>query len=122
MANKDDRRDHKGRFAPLDQSLLSSPAFRALTPNARSLLVELRTMRKGNNSGCLYICVRDAADRMGVAALKAASLAFNELTDLGFIAMTADAHFAIKASAQREWMIALLDHAHLPALHGGGAA
>ncbi|MDE0878821.1 MAG: hypothetical protein OSB00_09195 [Sphingomonas bacterium] len=108
MANKDQRAGHKGRFARLDHAHLSSPAYRALTPNARSLLVELTMMEKGNNNGSLYLSVRDAADRMGVADLKAAQRAFDELVDLGFIAMTADAHFAIKAgdgSRARCWRL-----------------
>jgi hypothetical protein len=106
--------DHKGRratsrFARLDHKLLSSAAYRALSPNARSLLVELAMMENGRNNGSeLFLSVRDAADRMGIADLSAASRAFEELQALGFIACTAEAHFAVKAgdgSRARFWRL-----------------
>jgi hypothetical protein len=97
------------RFARLGHKMLLASAYRALTPNARALLVELAMMENGSNNGVkLYLSVRDAADRMGVADLKAASAAFKELEALGFIVMTADAHFAVKAgkgSRARVWRL-----------------
>jgi len=42
--------------------------------------------------------VQDAAHRMGVADHHAASRAFDELQSRGFIEMTNDAHFSVKAS------------------------
>jgi hypothetical protein len=79
--------------------LLTSPAYRSLSPNARSLLVELVMMENGKNNGELFLSVRDAADRMGVADLSAATAAFTQLETGGFIACTRDAHFAVKAGA-----------------------
>lgn len=91
---------HTSRFARFDHKLLSSNAYRALSPNARSLLIELTMMENGKNNGvALYLSIRDAAARMGVADLSAATRAFAELQELGFIVMTADAHFAVKAGA-----------------------
>lgn len=101
----------KGRFVRLDHSLLSSPAYRAASPNARSLLVELAMMDNSRNNGTLFLSVLDAADRMGVADHHAASAAFDELEALGFIEMTADAHFAVKAgngSRARKWRLTWL--------------
>jgi hypothetical protein len=66
-------------------------------------------MENGRNNGMgLFLSVRDAADRMGVADLHAAVNAFNELQDLGFIDMTHEAHFAVKAgegSRARFWRL-----------------
>lgn len=88
------------RFARLGHRLLLSPAYRALSPNARALLVELAMMENGRNNGTgLYLSVRDAADRIGVADPNTAGRAFQELEELGFISMTADSHLAIKAGA-----------------------
>jgi hypothetical protein len=91
-------RNKTSRFARFDHSLLESPAYRALTPNARSLLIELTRMDNNYNNGALWLSVRDAAALMGVANTKTASAAFNELKEMGFIVMTKDAHFQVKAA------------------------
>ena len=91
-------RSPTSRFARLDHSLLNSNAYRALSPNARSLLVELAMLENGTNNGSLYMSVRDGAHRLGVADLTAASRAFDDLAGLGFIEMTKDAHFKVKAA------------------------
>lgn len=93
-------RNNTSRFARLDHGLLKSNAYRALSPNARSLLVELVTLYNGENNGSLYLGVRDGAHRMGVADLTAASRAFDELQELGFIEMTVDSKFRSGSSGQ----------------------
>src|SRR3546814_6292731 len=65
-------------------------------------------MENGKNNGSLFLSVRDAAHRMGVSDPKTAGAAFDELQDLGFVDMVADAHFAIKAgegSRARVWRL-----------------
>jgi hypothetical protein len=91
-------RNDTDRFARLSHRMLHSPAHCALSPNARSLLVVLTSMDNDRNNGSLFLRIRDAACRMGVADLKAASNGFDELQDLGFIEMTQDAHYSVKAS------------------------
>ncbi len=54
-------RSMTSRFARLDHRLLESAAYRALSPNARALLVELTRMDNGSNNGALWLSVRDAA-------------------------------------------------------------
>jgi len=90
-------RNPTSRFVRLDYRLLNSNAYRALSPNARSLLVELSMLFNGDNNGSLYLGVRDAAARLGVADNAAAQRAFDELQDLGLIEMTRDACFRIKS-------------------------
>ncbi len=104
-------RNPTSRFARLDFRLLHSNAYRSLSPNARSLLVELTSLDNGENNGSLYLSVRDGAHRMGVADLTAASRAFDDLAALGFIEMTHDAHFRVKAadkSRARCWRLTWL--------------
>ena len=104
-------RNSTTRFARLDHRLLNSCAYRALTPTARALLVELTMLENGANNGSLYLSIRDAADRIGIADLTAARKAFDELQDLGLIAMTEEAHFHVKAaekSRARCWRLAWL--------------
>lgn len=86
-------RNNTSRFARLDFRILNSNAYRALSPNDRSLLVELVMLYNGENNGSLYLSVRDAAHRMGVADLSAASRSFDRLQTLGFISMTMPSEF-----------------------------
>ena len=104
-------RNHTTRFARLDHALLNSCAYRALTPTARALLIELAMLENGSNNGSLYLSIRDAADRIGVADLTAVRKAFDELQDLGFIALTEESHFHVKAaekSRARCWRLTWL--------------
>lgn len=62
----------------------------------------------GENNGSLYLSVEDAAHRMGVADHHVASAAFNDLQQMGFLEMTQDAYFWIKAahtSRARTWRL-----------------
>ncbi len=106
--NKGRNANLQGSFARLDHSLLHSVAYRSLNPAARALLVEIVSMFKGSNNGSLWLSVRDAADRMGVVDTKTASRALRDLESVGFIDMTKDAFFSVKAadtSRARCWRI-----------------
>jgi hypothetical protein len=91
-------RNLTSRFVRLDYRMLNSNAYRSLSPNARSLLVELAMLYNGENNGSLYLSVRDAAHRMGLADTTAASRAFDELLALGFVELAQMSHFSVKAS------------------------
>src|ERR1044072_7857735 len=111
MPNKDHRASHTGAFVRLPHNLLMTQSYRALGANARALLVDLVMMERGKNNGTLYLSVRDAAGRFGLADLKSASAAIDELEAHGFIAMTADAFFSSRAtdgSRARSWRRTLL--------------
>ena len=104
-------RNRSFRFAALEHSLMASSSYRALTTNARALLLELVIMYNGKNNGELYLGVRDAADRMGVTDTKVATAAFRELQDMGFIAEVEKGHFAVKAGDKRATCWRLTWHA-----------
>ena len=91
-------RNNTSRFARLDFRILTSNAYRALSPNDRALLVELVMLYNGENNGSLYLSVRNAAHRMGIADLTAACRSFDTLQALGFVQLAQDAHFHVKAS------------------------
>jgi hypothetical protein len=96
------------RFARLDHRLLESPAYRALSPNARALLIEIVMLHNGLNNGRIFLSRKDAAALIGLADEKATGAAFSELQALGFISMTRDASFRIKAGVgprSREWRL-----------------
>ena len=101
-------RNTVARYSKLEHRIIRSPAFRALSTNSRSLLMELIFMYNGYNNGSIYLSVRDAADRMGVADLTAASNAFNELQDMGLIECMDEGSFHVKASSHsraRMWRL-----------------
>lgn len=101
-------RNPTGRFVRLDHRMLNCAAYRSLSPNARSLLVELIMLYNGENNGSLYLSVRDATYRLGAADTSVATNAFDDLMQLGFIEITKDSHFAIKAdesSRARCWRL-----------------
>lgn len=52
----------------------------------------------GENNGSLYLSVRDATDRLGLSDLSSVCKAFDELTGMGFIELTQDSTFSIKAA------------------------
>lgn len=65
----------------------------------------------GQNNGSLWLSVRAAAARMGMADVNAARNAFRELEEMGFIEMTKEAHFSVKAadtSRARCWRLTFL--------------
>ncbi|MXP10759.1 hypothetical protein [Pseudoblastomonas halimionae] len=104
-------RNNTSRFARLDHRILHSNAYRALSPNDRSLLVELISLYNGENNGSIYLSVRDAAHRMGVADLAAASRSFDTLQALGFIVLTLKHEFRSGSSGQsraRSWRLTWL--------------
>jgi hypothetical protein len=98
--------DRASRFIQVQRSFLHSAQISALSLTARWLLIELQGMFNGTNNGTLFLSVRDAADRLGLADLKAVRKAFDELVQLGLIREAAAGSFAIKVdeiSRARAW-------------------
>ncbi len=98
-------------FTRVPHSVQNSPAFASLTPNGRTLLLEILSMHNGENNGSLWLSVRDAAHRMGLASVDSARAAFSEIESAGFLRMTKDAHFSVKSaetSRARCWRITFL--------------
>ena len=96
------------RFIGIRRSLLHSPQFSALSCTARSLFFELQTIFNGTNNGAIFLSVRDATARLGLADCKAAQAAFTELRELGWITETMAGCFAVKAgeiSRARAWRL-----------------
>lgn len=70
--------------------LLTTDAWRALTPKAQMLHIWLRLEWKGpkyNNNGRIKLSCRQAAQRLGIG-VNAAMRAFHELQEKGFIVVT----------------------------------
>jgi hypothetical protein len=94
------------RFIGIRRSLIHSPQYSALSCASRALLLELQAMFNGTNNGTIFLSVRDATARLGLADFKAAQAAFAELRQLGWITETVAGCFALKAgeiSRARAW-------------------
>jgi hypothetical protein len=86
------RRD-KGRlapFVPLLKETMATPAWRAMSPNARMLYIALKQRYSTNlkNNGRLYLSARVAANEVGLGK-NIMARCFRELQHYGFIVQTA---------------------------------
>jgi hypothetical protein len=104
MAKSDSRgRTKTTRHIRLDHALLESPAYRSLSPLARSLLIEFTMLCKGpQNNGRFWLSIIDAAARGGVSCTKSTKAAIDELIEMGFIEMTEEANLSCKMANSPE--------------------
>lgn len=71
-------------FVKLDESLLSSEAWRYLRCGPRALYIELKRRFNGHNNGEIYLSHRDASDLLNVARNTVAGF-FKELESVNLI-------------------------------------
>lgn len=96
-----------GRFTPIYHHILKSPAFRALTPKARCLLLELQYREFPNRNGRIGFSENDAAKSLGCAP-NTASKAFQELIDKGFVERSFDGDYTRGLAS--EWILTYLPY------------
>jgi hypothetical protein len=94
------------RFVALPHYLLRSPAWRALSPVAAKLLVEVLALYDGSNNGYLVMSARTAAERCGCSKDTAAR-AFAELQKLSFLELCIEGKFRRKDRHASEWRATL---------------
>jgi hypothetical protein len=82
---KDKGRIH-GPFVPLEKSMLSTPAWKAMSFGARSLYVTLKG-QSSNTGNTAYISYRKAANELGLRSLHKIGEWFSELKHYGFIVL-----------------------------------
>ncbi len=105
------RHNHKGRstterLVSLPYWMLQSPAWRSLSPVARSVFIELAAIYNGSNNGRLALSARDAAERVRCSKNTAAR-AFAELAQKGFIDLCSHGHFDRKTPHAAEYRLTL---------------
>ena len=69
-----------GTFSLIRHDVVKSPAFRSLTPAARSIWLELLLRFKGYNNGDIPLSCREVERLVGISK-NTASKAFQELQD-----------------------------------------
>jgi hypothetical protein len=95
------------RHVRLYHWLLQTPAWKSLSPNARSIYVEMLTRYAGPNSnnGRIPFSYRDGAKRLGIGK-NAVSAAFVALRERGFIVQTKKGGFNVKTkNLANEWRL-----------------
>jgi len=93
------------RYVKLPHYLLQSPAYRSLTPNARSLYVELKLLYNGSNNGDIFMSWRTAAAAVGVRTPATAAKALKELAAKGFIQCRVQGSFDNKINLATQWIL-----------------
>jgi len=83
---------------------LNCPAWQSLSMTARCLEMELKALYNGANNGDLFLSVREAADRLGIAD-NTASKAFRELEAKGFITPKQKGSFSWKKRHATLWIL-----------------
>lgn len=104
MAKRSRRRVKYEQHVRLHHWLLSTLAYRSLSPPARAVLVELMRVYNGTNNGRLALSVRDAGGACCISKNTAAR-AFDELADRGFIVQTKPGAFSVKFRLATEWAL-----------------
>jgi len=99
-------RSTSGSFVMLTRFMLNAPAWRDLTPAARSVYLEVAKLYNGRNNGHLALSVRDAAEQCRVNKDTAAkSLA--SLQAHGFIECVTPGGFSRKLRHATEWRLTI---------------
>jgi hypothetical protein len=94
----------ESRHVRLYHWVLKSEAWRSLSPKARALYVEVATRYNGSNNGRIGFSVRDAAKALHIGK-HAASTAFAELQDRGFLVIEKRSAFSLKIKMATEWRL-----------------
>jgi len=98
------------RHVRLYHWLLKSEAYRSLDCTARALLVEFYSLYNGMNNGELFLSVREAARRLGVAP-NTAQKAIRQLEHKGFIRPNQRGSFHWKAGHATSWILTEYEYA-----------
>jgi hypothetical protein len=98
----------KGRggpsFVQLHHWLLSSPAWRALSANARCIYIELKGRYDGRNNGLISLSAREAGDAIG-SSHHTGNRALTELVEAGFIEVAEQSDFNRKVKIARSYVL-----------------
>lgn len=94
-------------YVKLDRWFLHHEAFRALSPVARCLILELLDRCRGDNNGRIVLSTREAQQRLGVAK-ETITWGFRELVALGFVEVARQSAFSLKTKLAREFALTWL--------------
>jgi hypothetical protein len=97
------RREGTARFVALHHWMLKSTAFRALSPNAKAVLLHVWERHNGSNNGQIVYATREGAE-IGLGNDSTAR-ALRQLIEFGFLKVTRDSAFRLKTKEARVWAL-----------------
>lgn len=103
MSNKHKRKG-KSKFIMIDGYVKRSAAWKALTPNARAVYIELKWRYDGTNNGRIGLGERELAAELNTGR-ETARRALSELIEKGFVTKTKLSGFNVKHRAATEWRL-----------------
>ena len=98
------KRKGKQKFLMIEEYVMRSPAWRALTPNDRNAYLELKRRYDGLNNGRIGLGNRELADAMNVGR-DTARRSLDNLTEKGFVTKAKASGFNTKHRAATEWRL-----------------
>jgi len=95
---------NKPRFVLLSHSMIDSPAFLALSPNARAILIHILRRYNSFNNGDIPFSCREGAALLRIGK-DTARRALEDLKEKGFIQIARDSAFSLKTKESRRWIL-----------------
>lgn len=102
--NSKGRSNSDARHVRLYHWLMNSEAWNSLTPQARSVYIELERRHNGSNNGEIRLSVREAAQKCRISKDTAAR-ALRELQEKGFLHVGTPGAFSCKLKRSTEWIL-----------------
>ena len=112
---KPHKRNH-GQFVAIPYSMIEHPSYKALSPDAKCVLVEMHLGFHGHNNGRVGFSIRQAAECLHSGKGRA-TRAMNELQERRFIICHAQSSFNMKTKKSREWEITFREMPNGPPSH-----
>lgn len=88
----------------LEHYLMDTPAWRALSANARALYIEVKRRYNGKNNGLISFSAREAGEALNVSHYTGARVLL-ELQEVGFLAVTEESDFGRKVRIARAYRL-----------------
>lgn len=110
MSRKHDKsgrsKGNLGLFFAIENFILATPAWRSLSPVARSIYIEIGSLYNQRNNGTLALSARQVAERMPIGRATA-TRGFKELVTKGFLIACRPSGFNMKTGERKatEWQL-----------------
>lgn len=105
MTSRRDKRAGGARhWVQLEHYLMDTPAWRALSANAKVIYFEVKRRYNGKNNGLISFSSREAGEALN-ASHQTGSRALTDLQEHGFLEVTEDSTFKRKVKLAREYRL-----------------
>jgi hypothetical protein len=112
---KPHKRD-KGQYVAIPYTMIHHPSYRALSADARAILVDMHLGFHGYNNGEIVFSIRQAMECIRSGSERA-KRAMDQLQKHGFIVCHSNSSFTMKTKKAREWEITFQPMPNSPPSH-----